>query len=123
MLLPFVALAAMLLSAAGYAPDSGFDNVADYDVVVTSFDPAADLDQYTTFAVADTLLRLGDPDADGEDLPSGLTAIIVSEVESQMIGMGYTLEDDPETTPPDLVLVAGGTRTIHGTAPRTIHRG
>ena len=106
-----VLLTGALIAMAGCAPDSGYDNISDYDVVVTHYDPDADFNSFTTFAVADTLLELGDPDGEETDLPAGLKSLIIDEVEDQMIRCGYTLESDPETNDPDLVLVAGVTQT------------
>jgi hypothetical protein len=105
------ALGAALLLAGGCAPDSGFNNVSDYDVVVTRYDSDTDYQKYTTFVVADTVLHLGQPDGDGEDLPDGLEELIISEVEEQMIRYGYTLEANPESNDPDLVMIAGVTTT------------
>ena len=107
----FAALGIMLIVMGGCAPDSGFTNVTDYDVVVTHYDPEADYQTYTTFAVADTILELGKPDGDESQVPPALKDLIISEITAQMIGYGYTLENDPETNPPDLVLVAGITIT------------
>jgi hypothetical protein len=105
------ALGVMLIVMGGCAPDSGFNNIADYDVVVTHYAPDADFQKYTTFVVADTLLLLGDPDGDEDELPSGLKDVITSEVETQMLRMGYVLENDPDTNEPDLVMLAGVTST------------
>lgn len=100
-----------LLALAGCAPDSGFNSISDYDVVVTHYDPDAEFDQYTTFVVADTLYELGKPEGDDSELPAGLKDLIIGEVEAQMLGYGYTLETSPETNPPDVVMTAGFTQT------------
>ncbi len=105
------ALGMGLIALGGCAPESGFDNIADYDVVVTRYDPDADYQKYTTFAVADTILEPGKPEDDDSEVPSGLKDLIISEVETQMIRMGYVLETDPESNDPDLVMLASITQT------------
>lgn len=105
------ALGIILIVLGGCAPESGFDNIADYDVVVTRYDPDANYQKYTTFAVADTILEPGKPEDDDSEVPSALKDLIISEVETQMIRMGYTLETDPETNDPDLVMLASITQT------------
>jgi hypothetical protein len=104
-------IALALLAISGCAPDSGFNNVSDYDVVVTLYDPEADFQSYTTFAVADTLLELGKPEGEDSDLPAGLKDLIKSEIETQMIRFGYTLEPDPQSNDPDVILIASVTQT------------
>jgi hypothetical protein len=105
------ALGIMLIIMGGCAPESEFTNVADYDVVVTRYDPDADYQKYTTFAVADTILEPGKPEDDDSELPSGLKSLLISEVETQMVRMGYTLETDPRSNDPDLVMVISVTQT------------
>jgi hypothetical protein len=78
---------------------------------VTHYDPGADYQQYTTFAVADTLLELGRPEGDDTPLPEDLKNLIVSEIETQMLGKGYSLESDPQNNDPDILMVAGITQT------------
>lgn len=101
------ALGIMVLVAGGCAPDSGFNNIADYDVVVTHYDPEADFQTYTTFAVADTVAHLGNPSGDDDGISKDIDPIIIDEIEAQMIRMGYTLENDPESNPPDLFMLPG----------------
>ena len=107
----FAALGIVLVVMGGCAPDSGFTNVADYDVVVTHYDPEADYQTYTTFAVADTIMEYGKPEDDESQVPEALKNLIISELTAQMISYGYTLENDPENDDPDLVLLAGITIT------------
>ena len=107
----FAALGIVLVVMGGCAPDSGFTNVADYDVVVTHYDPEADYQTYTTFAVADTIMEYGKPEDDESQVPEALKNLIISELTAQMISYGYTLENDPENNDPDLVLLAGITIT------------
>ncbi len=101
----------MLLVMGGCAPDSGFNNVSDYDVVLTHYDPEADYQTYTTFAVADTVAHLGNPDGDDDGVSKDIDPIIINEITAQMIRMGYTLENDPENNPPDLAMLPGITVT------------
>lgn len=105
------ALGIVLIAMGGCAPDSGFNNVSDYDVVVTHYDPEIDFQKYATFAVADTLLEPGKPEDDDSSLPSGLKDLIVSEVETQMVRIGYVLESDPQSNAPDLIMVCSVTQT------------
>jgi hypothetical protein len=107
----FAILGIMLIAIGGCAPDSGFNNVADYDVVVTHYDPEVDYQKYTTFAVADTIMEYGKPEDDDSQVTEALKNLIISEITTQMINYGYTLENDPENNDPDLVLVAGITIT------------
>ena len=97
----------MLLVMGGGAPDSGFTSVSDYDVVVTHYDPEADYQTYTTFAVADTVAHLGNPDGDDDGISKELDDMIIAEITEQMIRMGYTLENDPANNPPDLAMLPG----------------
>jgi len=107
----FAILGIMLIAIGGCAPDSGFNNVADYDVVVTHYDPEADYQTYTTFAVADTIMEYGRPEDEESQVPPALKDLIISEITTQMLSYGYTLENDPENNDPDLVLLAGITIT------------
>ena len=107
----FATLGIMLIAIGGCAPDSGFTNVSDYDVVVTHYDPEVDYQKYTTFAVADTIMEYGKSEDDESQVPPALKNLIISEITTQMINYGYTLENDPENNDPDLVLVAGITIT------------
>jgi len=96
---------------AGCSPDSGFNSISDYDVVVTNFDPEADFQVYTTFAVADTLLELGRPEGDDTPLPEWLKDLIRDEIIAQMEKLNYTFEPDPVSNGPDVIIVAGITQT------------
>jgi hypothetical protein len=106
-----LSIAGMLIMLVGCAPDSGFNNVSDYDVVVTHYDPEADFQQYTTFAVLDTLLEYGRPEGEESSLPEALKDLIFDQITAQMIAYGYTLENDPLNNAPDILMVAGVTQT------------
>ncbi len=97
----------MLIVMGGCAPDSGFNSISDYDVVVTHYDPEADYQTYTTFAVADTVAHLGNPSGSDDGISKAIDPIIIDEITAQMIRMGYTLESDPENNPPDLFMLPG----------------
>ena len=97
----------MLLVMGGCAPDSGFNSISDYDVVVTHYDPEADYQTYTTFAVADTVAHLGNPSGGDDGISKAIDPIIIDEITAQMIRMGYTLESDPENNTPDLFMLPG----------------
>ena len=97
----------VLLVMGGCAPDSGFNSISDFDVVVTHYDPEADFQTYTTFAVADTVAHLGNPSGNDDGISKAIDPIIIDEITTQMIRMGYTLENNPENNLPDLFMLPG----------------
>jgi len=86
------ALAAGALSALlpCCSPDSGFNTVADYDVVATHFNPETDFGAFNAFALPDTVVHLRAPDGEsGADLSRDYDSLIVATIRENIEAMGY----------------------------------
>jgi hypothetical protein len=98
------------------APDTGFNTIADYDTVVTLYDPNADFageTTYVTYAMADSVKYLKDPDDTSTIEPDReLEELILDTIANNMDNYGYTrvTEPDPEN-PPDLYIPVAVTTT------------
>ena len=103
---PVLGLAVLLLAVAviwSCAPDSGFNSISDYDVVVTQYSDSGKFGTYQTYSMPDSVVQLYDPDKDPPDpLDPALESLILTQVALNMERYGYTREMDPETNPPDV---------------------
>jgi hypothetical protein len=109
--LPPVALAicaAAVLVTCYPSPDLG---PGDYDTVITMRTEGAEFGGFRTYAVPDTVISRPDSGAVSDQL----TDLIVGDIHRNMQKLGYDEETDPETSPPDVVVVAGAiTRDQYG---------
>ena len=83
------------------APDSGFNSVEDYDIVVTFYDPDIDYGAFETYAMPDSVVHLGDT----EDIITDYDDLILDEVAENFESYGYTEESNPLQNPPDVVVL------------------
>ena len=75
--------------------------VDELDTAITFYDEDRDYSQYLTFAVPDSIVRIGDGDEDGE---GQFDQLILDEIRSNLLALGYEEELDPENNVPDLVV-------------------
>lgn len=92
----------ILLLAACYPSEDFF--VEELDVVVTNYDVDEDYSRFRTFAVPDSVVRIG---GDGEDDegPGPFDDLMLDLVRSNMRDLGYVEELDPDNNSPDLVVL------------------
>jgi len=76
--------------------------VEELDVVVTNYDEDEDYSRFQTFAVPDSVVRIGD---DGSEGPGPFDDLMLDLVRSNMLDLGYIEETAPEINTPDLVVL------------------
>jgi len=91
----------ILLLAACYPSEDFF--VEELDLVVTNYDVDEDYSRFRTFAVPDSVVRVGDNGED--DGPGPFDDLMLDLVRSNMRDLGYVEELDPENNSPDLVVL------------------
>ena len=96
--------AALVLCSCGL--DSGFNSIADFDVVVTIYDDEADFGAIQTYAMPDSVARLGE---DEGDFDRTYDRLILDELAANLEAAGYVREEDPEANGADVVVLAGVT--------------
>jgi len=116
---PAALAAALCLLAAGpwsCAPDSGFNSIADYDVVITTYVPGADFGGMQTYAMPDSVAHIVDQDNPPiEEVTREFDELILATVAGQLELLGYVEEPDPENNPPDIfVPVAVSASSVTG---------
>jgi hypothetical protein len=89
------------------APDSGFNSVDDYDVVITLYESGVDFATFLTFIMPDSIVHLGD----STDINMDYDGLILTEVEDQFEACGYTVELNPDVNPPDFVVLVSTVST------------
>jgi hypothetical protein len=95
-------LSFLILMIPGCYPSEDFF-VEELDLVVTNYDVDEDYSRFRTFAVPDSVVRIGgDGDDDG---PGPFDQLMLDLVRSNMQDLGYIEESDPENNPPDLVVL------------------
>ncbi len=106
-----VIAAALVLCSCGL--DSGFNSVADFDVIVTLYDDEADFGAIQTYAMPDTVAYLGDDrGGSGRSRDEGIyDQLILDELAANLEAIGYVREEDPENNGADVVVLAGVTST------------
>ena len=106
-------IAGALLLLWSCTPDSGFNTVADYDTVLTQYDPDADFQAYETYYLADSVAYLRDPDDTTTiERDHELDALILATVAENMNAYGYRRITEPEEeNPPDLFVPVSLTTT------------
>jgi hypothetical protein len=105
-LLITMACAGAILTLASCYPNR-FDEVDDYETVLTLFNESADFGAYQTYALADDrgLIEIGDD----VDVTHAYDASFFQRIRANMNERGYTEIDDPAAA--DLVILAGVTTT------------
>ena len=103
--------AALVLCSCGL--DSGFNSIADFDVIVTIYDDQADFGAIQTYAMPDSVAYLGDDDGrSGRSRDDGIyDQLILDELAANLEAAGYVREEDPENNGADVVVLAGVTST------------
>ncbi|MFC1799500.1 DUF4136 domain-containing protein [Candidatus Eisenbacteria bacterium] len=94
-------------------PDSGFNTTADYDTVVTHYDPDVSYKSYSTYYLADSVAYITDPDDTSTiERDDDLDELILSTVASNLNAYGYQRIMEPEAeNPPDLFVPVSITTT------------
>jgi hypothetical protein len=105
----YLALAAGLgvaLTLASCYPGDVTD-VSQLDVVITAHDQKADFTAFSTFSLPDTVIEVVGDSSSYVPVSHDYDDEVVAQVRSNFEARGYVYEPDPETNPPDaLVLVA-----------------
>ncbi len=95
--------AALVLIMSACAPDSGFNTVADYDVVVTLYDEDYNFSTVETYFLPDTIIHLVE-EGDDDDLGRDYDEFILNLVRENIEALGY-VEADTNVTDPDVYFV------------------
>ena len=96
---PILGLFILLLT--GCYPSEEF-TVEELDLVVTNYDETENYSRFTTFAVPDSVVRIG---GDGSEEPGPFDDLMLELVRANMLDLGYIEELDPENNVPDLVVL------------------
>lgn len=106
-----IVAASLVLCSCGL--DSGFNSIADFDVIVTLYDDEADFGAIQTYAMPDTVAYLGDDKGgSGRSREDGIyDQLILDELAANLEAIGYVREEDPENNGADVVVLAGVTST------------
>jgi hypothetical protein len=96
-------------------PDSGFNTTADYDTVVTHYDPDVDYQTFKTYYLADAVVYITDPDDTSTIEPNpDLDDRILTTVAANMTAYGYTRIEEADAdsaSPPDIFVPVAVTTT------------
>lgn len=103
--------AALVLCSCGL--DSGFNSIADFDVVVTVYDDEIDFGAIQTYAMPDTVAHLGDDEGrSGRSREDGIyDQLILDALAASLELADYVREEDPENNGADVVVLAAVTST------------
>lgn len=103
--LPLVCLFAVTSFMVGCYP-GGPTDLSELDVVVTSYDVDFDFSKPVTYALADSVAHLGDPDEAGYvELSRDYDDLILERIEAELDAYGWTRELSPETNGADLFVL------------------
>ena len=84
---------------------------ADYDVVLTRYDKAADFSSYRTYAMPDTIFHIIGED-DEDEISRQFDALMLQTVASNMASRGFTRIENPDSSNiPDAVVTISVTTT------------
>ncbi len=102
----FLLLGVLCLTMGCY---QGFDSISDTDVVITIEDDDTDYAAIRTYVISDIVYDLDDLQSapDGSRV-TDFDALILDTIDDNMVELGYQLETDPETKPPDVAILVGG---------------
>jgi len=106
----FILPAVYLLT--GCYPDK-IDYVDEYDLAITRVNEDTDFSVYNTFSVIDTVIHITEDGEDDNNLSRGNDELILAKIRSNMLDMGFTEVENPDsiTNRPDLVLAVSATTT------------
>ena len=107
MILTIMSLSFVLLSWSCY-PDGGFSSLADYDLIVTQYDPEVDFSTYSTYVIPDSIIHIV-PEDQEDDITHEFDDQILAEVEDNMSNLGYSKVDTSEN--PNLTVLVYATST------------
>jgi hypothetical protein len=94
------------------APETGFNAVEDFDMVVTLYDKEFDFGAVETYAMPDSVVHLaGEDDILSRTINRDFDELILAEVADNLADLGYTRELSPETNPPDVIVLVSVTST------------
>lgn len=113
--LPALVLAIAVVAMSSVMPScfpNGPESPEDFDIVVTAFDDDTDFNLLTTYALADSVPIVTDPENPNQPktqpaLPDSIQQLILNTIEANMNNYGWTREIDPNNNPPDVTLVVG----------------
>ncbi len=96
----------------GCYPDK-IDYVGEYDLAITRVNEDTDFSVYTTFSVIDTVIHVTEDGEDDKNLSRSNDEFILAQIRSNMLDMGYTELENPDsiTNRPDLLLAVSATTT------------
>ncbi|MCK4511917.1 DUF4136 domain-containing protein, partial [bacterium] len=105
-----IVAASLVLCSCGL--DSGFNSIADFDVIVTLYDDF-DFGAIRTYAMPDTVAHPGDDKGgSGRSRDEGIyDQLILDELAANLEAIGYVREENPEDNGADVVVLAGVTST------------
>ena len=96
----------LLFSLSGCYPDK-IDYVDEYDIAATHVLEDADFSEYTTFAVADTVIHMTEDGEDDPNLSRQHDEFIIAELRQNMLDLNYVEVESPDSiNKPDIVLLA-----------------
>ena len=86
---------------------------SDLDLVTTVYDENQNFDDLKTYSMPDSVIHLKDTLDEGNnvDLSRDLDPFILELVKTNMADYGFTLEQDPESNPPDVILTVSAMAT------------
>ena len=100
-LLPaLVSCVGLMLVLSACEPDSGFNTVADYDVVVTLYDESFNFTSVETYFLPDTIIHLVE-EGDDDNISRDYDAFILNLIRENIEDLGY-VEADTSVTDPDV---------------------
>lgn len=109
-LLPMLAVAAVAGSSAACYPGS-ISDLGETDLVFTLYDTTANFGSYSTYAMPDSIVRLGAGDED--DIDRTYDAEILDQIASELAALGYTRVTESAMDPPDVVVLVGASSSTY----------
>ena len=110
----FLFILGVSLSIWSCYPSSGLESISDYDVVVTVYDKEANFGSIRTYFMGDSIYHLI-PEDEKDEISRDFDEQILSDVERNMAGLGYTRVDSTAENPPNVALVLSvATSTYQG---------
>ena len=102
-----IVAAALVLCSCGL--DSGFNSIADFDVIVTIYDDQADFGAIQTYAMPDSVAHLGADE--GGSVDRTYDRLILDELAAALEAAEYIREENPQANGADVVVLASVTST------------
>ena len=90
------------------------DYVDEYDLAATHYDEEADFSLYNTFSLPDTIVHITDDEEDDSNFSREHDEFIISTVRANMLDMGYTEIESPDSTNlPDVALLVSAVSSTY----------